>query len=108
MNTQAYCFGENVVCYIQSEVTHRGAARGDAVCSPPLPWQIVFTARRYASAVFATSRCCIETTGRTELVFGIDSHRGFLPLIPHCVVKKFGYFRKLEYFPLVLCPKLRN
>jgi len=36
-----------------------------------------------------TSRCCIETTGRTELVFGTkDSfHR--------CVIRKFAYLQKL-------------
>jgi len=44
----------------------------------------VFAARRYASSVYAvvvcpsvrlsvTSRCCIETTGRIELVFGMDA-----------------------------------
>ena len=33
-------------------------------------------------------------------------HEGFLPPIPHCVVRKFGYVPKLVYFPLGLCPKL--
>ena len=28
---------------------------------------------------------------------------GFLPPIPHCVVRKFGYIQKLGYFPLEVC-----
>ena len=55
----------------------------------------IFTAHRYASAVYAvvvcpsvclsvllsvTSRCCIETTGRIELFFW---HGGFLPPVLH-------------------------
>ena len=31
-------------------------------------------------------------------------HAGFLPSIPHCVIKKCGYLQKLRYFPLALCP----
>jgi len=31
---------------------------------------------------------------------------GFLPPVPHCVVRKFGYLQKLGYFPVELCPKL--
>jgi len=45
---------------------------------------VAFSARRYASAVYAvvvclsvrpsvTSRCCIEKTGRIELVFGMKA-----------------------------------
>ena len=57
--------------------------------SENLTW-LIFTARRYASAVYAvvmclsvrpsvTSRYCMETTGRTELVLGMEA-----PLkIPH-------------------------
>jgi len=33
---------------------------------------------------------------------------GFLPPIPRCAVRKFGYLQKFEYFPLELCPKLRT
>jgi len=34
-------------------------------------------------------------------------HGGFLLPIPHCcVVRKFGYLKKFECFPLGLCPKL--
>ena len=33
-------------------------------------------------------------------------HGGFLPSIPHCVIRKFGYLQKLWYFPLELFPKL--
>jgi len=32
-------------------------------------------------------------------------HGGFFPLIPHCVIRKFGYLQ--GYFPLELRPKLR-
>jgi len=35
-------------------------------------------------------------------------HGGFLPAIPHCVIRKFGYLQKLGYFPLALCPKPRT
>ena len=35
-------------------------------------------------------------------------HGGFLPSIPHYVVRKFAYLQKLRYFPLALCPKLRT
>ena len=35
-------------------------------------------------------------------------HGGFRPLIPHCVIRKFGYLQKLGHFPLALCPKLRT
>ena len=31
---------------------------------------------------------------------------GFLPHIPHCVLRKFGYLRKYGYFPLELCLKI--
>jgi len=66
----------------------------------------VFTARRYASAVYAvvacpsvrpsvTSRHCIETIGRIELVLAW----AFLAPIPHCVIRKCGYLQKLVYFP---------
>ena len=34
-------------------------------------------------------------------------HAGLLPLIRHCY-KKFGYLQKLRYFPLGLCPKVRE
>jgi len=32
-------------------------------------------------------------------------HGGFLPPIPHCVVRKFAYLQKLGYFRLGLCSK---
>jgi len=65
------------------------------VCRRPL----VFTTRRYASAVYAvvvclsvrpsaTSRYCIETTRRIELVFATGP---FLHL--YCVIRKFWYLR---------------
>ena len=51
-----------------------------AICTPVAEHDNFFTARRYASAVYAvvvcpsvTSRYCIETTGRVELVFGTDA-----------------------------------
>jgi len=69
----------------------------------------IFTARRYASAVFVvvvvvhvsvclsvTSLYCIETTGRIELAFATG------------LLSSFGYFHKLGYFPLELRPKLRT
>ena len=51
--------------------------------------ELLFSARRYASAIFAvivcpsvTSRYCIETTGRIELVFGMEA--SFHPSHVHC------------------------
>ena len=35
-------------------------------------------------------------------------HGDFLPPIPHCVIRKFGFLQKLRHFPLALCPKLRT
>jgi len=83
------------------------------------PKCVVFTARRYANAVFAvlvhvfvrpfvhvsvclsvTSWYCIETTGRIELVFGVEAP------IPHCVIRKCGYLQKSGYCPMELCPEL--
>jgi len=64
----------------------------------------VFTARRYATAVFAvamsvclyvTSWYCIETTGRIELVFGTEASFQ----LSHTVIRKFGHLQapKLGY-----------
>jgi len=53
-----------------------------------------------------TSRCCIETTGRIELVFGTQA--SFHLAHTFCVIRKFRYFQKLGYFHLKLCPKLRT
>jgi len=36
-----------------------------------------------------------DWTNRTGL-----RHGGFLPPIPHCVIRKFGYLQKSWYFPL--------
>jgi len=78
------------------------------------------TARRYASAVHAvvvcpsvclsvrpsvTSRHCIETTGRIELVF---LARRPLSVYPTLRCKEIWVSPKLGYFPLELCPKIRN
>ena len=78
----------------------------------------VFTARRYASAVFAVVMCpsVPPLSVRRKPVFyrndwtnrGGFWHGGFLPPIPHCSIRKCGYLQKLEYFPLDLCPKLRT
>ena len=78
----------------------------------------VFTARRYASAVFAVVMCpsVPPLSLRRKPVFyrndwtnrGGFWHGGFLPPIPHCSIRKCGYLQKLEYFPLDLCPKLRT
>ena len=52
-----------------------------------------------------TSWYCIETTfRRIELVLAWRLPSTY----PHCVIRKFGYLQKLEYFPLGLCPKLRT
>jgi len=52
-----------------------------------------------------TTRYCIETTGRIELV---SWHVLFFPPIPLCVIRKYGYLQKLGYFFLGLCPNLRT
>ena len=72
------------------------------------------TARRYASAIYTlsflclsvTSRYCIETTGRIELVFGTKA--SFHLFIIVLLIRKFGYLQKLGYFRLGLCLKLRT
>ena len=53
-----------------------------------------------------TSRCCIETTGRIELVFGTQV--SFHPAHTFCVIRKFRYLQKLGYFHLKLCSILRT
>ena len=76
-----------------------------------------FTARRYASAVYAVVVCASVR----QLQVGIVSkrldessrvfwHGGFLLPIPPCAVRKFGYLQKLGYTSLrmALCPKLRT
>jgi len=53
-----------------------------------------------------TSRYCIKTTGRIELSFSMEASSH---LIAHCVIRRFEYFRKQGYFPLIplkLCSKL--
>ena len=35
-------------------------------------------------------------------------HGGFLPPVPHCELRIFGYLQKLGYFSVELCPKLRT
>jgi len=83
--------------------------------SENLTW-LIFTARRHASAIYAvvmclsvrpsvTSRYCIETTGRNELVFGMEAS---FHLSHSCVVSKFGYLQKSGYILLGLCPRLRT
>jgi len=68
----------------------------------------IFTARRYASVVFAVivyvrlsvcqSRYCIETTGQIELVLALgllfaDSKNLRISIL-HCIMRKFTYFQK--------------
>ena len=77
-----------------------------------------FTAQRYASAVFYFVTLCPsvrpsvchkpvlyrnDLTNRTSVW-----HGGFLPPVPHWVVRKCVYLLKLGYFPLELCRKLRT
>jgi len=65
----------------------------------------IFNARRYAGAVFAvvvcpsvrpcvTSRYCIETTGRIELIFGAEAsfHLSYTVLQGKLGISKIGYF----------------
>ena len=49
---------------------------------------VCLSVRHKPVPVFKPKR--IETTGRSELVFGMDT--SFHIIILHCVVKKFGYF----------------
>ena len=69
---------------------------------------IIFTSRRYASELFGIilsvsvrpfvcqkKRNYIETTGRIELVLGMESSFPF-PLIQHCVVRTLMYLRKIR------------
>jgi len=73
---------------------------------------VAFSARRYASAVYAVVVCPYvhhkpvlyrkDWTNRASF-----PHACFLSPIPHCVIRKFGYLQKIRYFSLALCPKLR-
>jgi len=71
-----------------------------------------FTARRYASAVYAVVVCLsvwlsVRSSVRHKPVLYRNDwtnragfwYGGFLPPIPHCVLKTFGYLQKLGYFP---------
>ena len=77
---------------------------------------VAFSARRYASAVYAVVVCLsVRPSVRHKPVLYRKDwtnragfwHEGFLPPIPHCVIRKSGYLQKLRYFPVALCPKLR-
>jgi len=63
-------------------------------------------ARRYASAVLAMARClsvCLSHAGIISKWLDESIcfwHGGFLPHIPHCVIRKYGYLQKLGHFPL--------
>ena len=46
---------------------------------------------RLSVSVSVTSRSSVEMAERIELVFGMET---FLPLILHCVCRKFGYLQK--------------
>jgi len=73
-----------------------------------------FTARRYASAIYAVVVCpsvCLSQAGIVSKRLHESNcfwYGGFLPSIPHCLIRKFGYLQKLGYFPLGLYPKLRT
>jgi len=79
---------------------------------------VIFTARRYAIARYllssrvrlpvcpsVTSRYCIETTARIELVSGMGLSSTNPTL---CCGEIRGYLQKLGHFPLEFCPKLRT
>jgi len=77
-----------------------------------------YRATLYASAVFAVVVCPPVLPSVRPSQAGIVSKRldksswfwreGFLPPIPHGVIKKFGYLQKLGYFPLEFCSKLKT
>jgi len=48
-----------------------------------------------------TSYYCVRTTDRAHFW-----HGGFLPPVPHCVMRRFVYLQKLGYFPLGLSQTL--
>jgi len=69
--------------------------------------------RRYARMVFAVVMCPSihhkPVLYRNNWTDRADFWNGAFHLaILHCVVRKFGYFQKLEYFPLEICPKLQT
>jgi len=64
---------------------------------------VIFTARRYASAVYASSRVRLSSVRLSQA--GIVWKRldesaglggGFLPPIPDCVIRKYRYAQKLR------------
>jgi len=79
----------------------------------------LFNARRYVSAVYAVVHCqsvrlsvcssvCPSQAGVVWKRLDESSWFlawGFLPPIPHCVIRKFGYLQKLGYFSLELRPQ---
>ena len=78
-----------------------------------------FTARRYILARYLLSSCvCLSvrpSVRHKPVLYRNDSmnrtgfwHGVFLPPIPHCVIRKFGYLQKLCHFLLKLCPKLQT
>jgi len=78
-----------------------------------IPGFSIFAVRRCAGAVFAVVVC--PSVCHKPVLYRNDWtnraglwHRGFLPPVPHRVVRKYGYLQKLGFFPLRLCPKLRT
>jgi len=76
--------------------------------APPSPVH-AFTARRYASAAFAVILCpsVRPSVCHKPVLYRNDRtnragfwHGGFLPPIPHRVIRTPEYLLKLEYFPL--------
>jgi len=77
--------------------------------------KIIFTARRFASAAYDVAVCPSVCPSVRLSQAGIVSkwldesswffwHRGFLPPISYCALRKFGYLQKLGYSPLALVP----
>ena len=69
-------------------------------------------ARYMPAVVFVCLSVCLSVSHKPVLCLNDWTNRagfwhdGFLPPIPHCVLRKFGCINKLGYFHLELCPKL--
>jgi len=69
---------------------------------------VFFTARRYASVVFAVVVCPsvrLSVRHKPALYRNYCTNRALILPIPHCGIRKFRYHQKLGYFPLELCSK---
>jgi len=73
-----------------------------------LPRDAMLPRYMLSSFVSVHPSVCHKRRYRNDWTNRVDfPHGGFLPPIQHCRARKIEYLKKLRYFPLQLCPKLR-